>query len=147
MSNSQEKIEIIPMGVIHSPYTNRQDTPKNGRLDRETISEIVVDPQFSDCLINLQNYKYLHILFWGNKSSRTVLKCDPRGTYRKETTGVFGTRSPDRPNPILTSLVELVEIKNNIIKVKMLEAYDGSILVDIKPYIDNCDDVKMIVTD
>ncbi len=127
---------LKPVGVIHSPYKVSGEAPRQGR-SRETVSEIEVFPEFAEALEGLESYRYLIILYWMHKSLRGSLKARPPGQLRER--GVFATRSPHRPNPIGLCLVELLSVEGGRLKVRWLDALDGSPLLDIKPYIDEVD--------
>lgn len=121
------------LGIVHSPYKDISDTPKCGNGDeKEGIVEIF--PEFTDCLKCLEEEKFIHLICWLDKAQRDVLSCHPRRDPANPITGVFGTRSPSRPNPISCSLVEVLEISANNIKVKGLDLFDGTPLLDIKPF-------------
>ena len=75
----------------------------------------------------------LVVLTWFHRSKRDVLEVYPRGDRRNRLTGVFATRSPDRPNPIGLHPVTVREISGNRMRVGPLEAIDGTPVVDIKP--------------
>jgi tRNA-Thr(GGU) m(6)t(6)A37 methyltransferase TsaA len=125
------KMELKKIGVIHSPYSNKDDSPRQGRYS-DQVSTITVFNEYIDGLEGLDNYKYLIILYWQDRAERDKLKVIPHG--KREERGVFSTRAPVRPNPIGFCLVELVTINGNNLTVKWLDALDGSPLLDIKPF-------------
>jgi tRNA-Thr(GGU) m(6)t(6)A37 methyltransferase TsaA len=81
----------------------------------------------------------LLVLCWFHKADREVLKLHPRGNPDIPKRGVFATRSPDRPNPIGLSLVDVLSVEGRILKVRGLDALDGTPVVDLKPHIDSLD--------
>lgn len=122
-----------PLGIIHSPFKGIEDTPKCGKGNAdECVVEIF--PEFSDCMKCLEDEKYIHLITWLDKAQRDVQKVHPRRDPNNPITGVFGTRSPSRPNPIGCTIVEVIEISGNNIKVKGVDLFDGTPLLDIKPY-------------
>jgi tRNA-Thr(GGU) m(6)t(6)A37 methyltransferase TsaA len=132
----QEDPEDIPMvlkpiGVIHTPYKRHEDIPRQGRLSSE-ICEIEVLPEYSPGLKDIEQCTHLFVLFWLHLGGRTRLTAVPPHDGREH--GVFATRSPSRPNPIALDIVELLEVEGNRLNVKGMDALDGSILLDIKPY-------------
>ncbi len=129
-------MKLNQIGVIKSPYKNIINTPRQGRYSDE-LSEIIIYDEYVDGLDSLENHKHLIVLYWLDKADRNTLKAIPPGA--KEEKGVFSIRSPSRPNPIALCLVELIKIEENILKVKWLDALDGSPLLDIKPYIADLD--------
>ncbi len=118
--------KIVPIGYIKSKFKSRDEAPKQGFLTEE-VSEIVIYDEFKRGLIGLDNYKYLIILYWMHKAKRDVLFSEIKNR------GIFATRSPDRPNPIGFAIVKVLSIEKNIIRVKYLDAIDGTPVVDIKP--------------
>jgi tRNA-Thr(GGU) m(6)t(6)A37 methyltransferase TsaA len=104
---------------------------------QDTISEIEINPEYVEATENLNDFSHLIILFWLNRSEResTPLKIHPKRNPALPIVGLFATRSPDRPNPIGVTTVQLISRVGNILKVKGLDAFDGSPVIDIKPYI------------
>lgn len=130
---------LKPVGIIHSPFKEKKDSPHQGRYGIEE-SEIEVFEQYAEALDGIEKYNNLIVLYWLDKSERNLLKVVPVGKTKKR--GVFSTRAPARPNPIAFSLVDLLEVKKNKLIVKGLEALDGSFLVDIKPYWKDIDSIE-----
>jgi len=88
-------------------------------------------------LEGIEDFSHLNVIFWMHDipaSERRELKARPRGCRDMPLVGVLATRAPHRPNPIGLSLVELVERRGNILKVRGLDALDGSPVLDLKPY-------------
>ena len=122
---------IRPIGVIHTPYKVMGDAPHQGRFSEE-ICEIEIFREYEKGLKDIETCSHLIVLYWLDRSDRSVLQgCTP---HDSEIHGVFATRSPNRPNPIGFSVVELVEKEKNVLKVRGLDALDNSPLLDIKPY-------------
>ena len=125
--------EIIctPIGFVTSPFKEKGDAPRQGVFTSET-SVITVKEEYLPAFLGLEEGKFIHILCWFDRSDRTVLQ-----SCRDETVpikGVFANRSPNRPNPIALTLVEIVGIEDNRITVRGLEALDGTPVLDIKPF-------------
>ena len=102
------------------------------------VSEVVVDPEYSDCLEGIEEYSHLMILFltqFRDDAVRTIKKVHPGGLAEFPMKGIFATRSPVRPNPLGVTIVELLERKGNVLVLKGLDAIDGTEILDIKPYI------------
>jgi tRNA-Thr(GGU) m(6)t(6)A37 methyltransferase TsaA len=132
-------MQLIPIGIIHSPYKTRMDAPRQGRLaDDEAVLEI--HEEFKDGLMYVERLKHLIVLYWCHKAERDVLQTvTPWGPELK---GVFATRSPARPNPIAFCIAEVIRMDGNRIYVKGVDALDGSPLLDIKPYSYQIDSVE-----
>jgi len=122
---------IRPIGYVRSPYREKQDAPRQGRLS-DTVSEIVIDEQYLPGLEGVERRSHLIVLSWFDRADRTLLRATP--SHRTVEHGVFATRSPDRPNPVAFSVVDLLGRDGNILRVRGLDALDGTPVVDIKPY-------------
>lgn len=122
---------LKPIGVIHSPYQKREDIPRQGRLSGE-ICEIEIFPEYVPGLKDIEQCTHLFVVFWLHLGDRSKLTAVPPHDGREH--GVFATRSPSRPNPLAIDIVELLEVRANRLNVKGMDALDGSILLDIKPY-------------
>ena len=129
-------VEIHPVGCVRSPYKTRDDAPRQGRLS-DTISEIVVDEKYRPALWQIEGRKHLWILCWFDRADRSVLRAIPPGTSAEK--GVFAIRSPDRPNPVSLCMVDLIGIQDGVLKVRGLDAIDGTPVIDIKTYADGID--------
>jgi tRNA (adenine37-N6)-methyltransferase len=124
-------IELHPIGYVRSPYTARGDAPRQGRFS-DTISEIVIDRKYHPALWKVEGRKHLWVLCWFDRADRTVLRAIPPGTSTEK--GVFAIRSPDRPNPVSLCMVDLIEVNDGVLKVRGLDAFDGTPVIDIKVY-------------
>jgi tRNA-Thr(GGU) m(6)t(6)A37 methyltransferase TsaA len=128
---TSQPIELHPVGSVRSPYKEKGDAPRQGRLS-DTVSEIVIDERYLPALYQLECRKHLWVLCWFDRADRTVLRAIPPGTPAEK--GVFAIRSPDRPNPVSLCMVDLLEVNENILKVRGLDAFDGTPVIDIKVY-------------
>jgi tRNA-Thr(GGU) m(6)t(6)A37 methyltransferase TsaA len=124
-------IELYPIGYVRSPYKVKGDAPRQGRLS-ETISEIVIDEKCLPALWDIEGKKNLWVLCWFDRADRTVLRATPPGTTAEK--GVFAIRSPARPNPISLCMVDLLEVNGGVLKVRGLDAFNGTPVIDIKVY-------------
>ena len=128
---SQQSITIKPVGYVRTQAVG--DEVK----DKTRISEIVINPELAAVLDGIADYSHLHVLFWLHEISdekRMMLKVHPRGRIDLPLVGVFAARTNLRPNPIGLTLVELVEVEGNVLTVRGLDAFNGSPVLDIKPY-------------
>jgi formylmethanofuran dehydrogenase subunit E len=128
--------ELHPIGTIHSPYRKRGDAPRQGRLSG-TESTIEVFPEYAEGLQDIELNAHLITLYWFDRSDRTLLKATPPGSGLEH--GVFATRSPERPNPIGFAVVDLIRRDGTQLVVRGLDAFDGTPLLDLKPYHRNLD--------
>jgi tRNA-Thr(GGU) m(6)t(6)A37 methyltransferase TsaA len=128
-------LSLNPIGIIHSSLKNLEDCPLQGN-EGAPEATIEIYPQFTDGLDGMEAGKELIILTWFHQSDRTVIKCYPRNLKEMPPIGVFTTRSPERPNPIGLHRVKITAVeKNGSLRVKPLEALDGTPVIDIKPVI------------
>lgn len=117
------------IGAIRTPWKTRRDCPKRGSADGP-VCDIVVDERWRDALTGLAGHKRIQVLYWMHRARRDLVLQTPFG---KATTGTFALRSPVRPNPIASSIVELVGIDGTTVRVRGLDCLDGTPLLDLKP--------------
>jgi len=129
-------IELEPIGVIHSPFTSRGSTPRQGRGCCEQM-QIEIYPRFVPGLGTMEGISHIWVLYWMDRAERDVLfaKRPDWDSPRP----VFTIRSPARPNPIALSIGKVLEMSGGTITVTGLEALDGSPVLDIKPYVAELD--------
>lgn len=118
------------IGAIHTPWKVRSECPKRGRLDGPLCS-ILVDERWWQALTDIGNHPHIQVLYWMHHSRRDLVLQTPMRTGR--TTGSFALRSPVRPNPIASSVVELVGVEGGTLRVRGLDCVDGTPLIDLKP--------------
>ncbi len=128
--------QLTPIGIIHSPYQEKKQAPRQGRLSTNE-SRIEIFPQYQECLINVQNATHLYVLYFGDRADRTI-QSSPT-PFSKEPIGVFASRSPNRPNPIALCIVDFIRQEGNTLIVRGLDALDQSPLLDIKLYASSID--------
>jgi len=128
----KRKIVLNPIGWVRI----RAESRETGSED--ALSEIVVRSELADCLDGLEDFSHVLVIFWMHmvsESERRRFKVHPKGRKDLPPVGVFATRSPSRPNPIGASLVRLVSVKENVVVVKGLDAYDRTPVLDLKPLV------------
>ena len=128
----QPSLELNPIGIIHSPYRDREQAPRQGS-GREEICQVEVFRQFEQGLKDIEQFSHIILIYWLHKSAGYHLLVTPPGNSKPR--GLFTTRSPNRPNPLGLCVVELVAREGRILRVRGLDAIDESPLLDIKPYI------------
>ena len=136
---AMDTIRLIQIGVIHSPYKSAGDAPFQGR-HRNDDSTIEVFEAYEPALLHIEHCSHLIVLYWADRANRKTLQT--RTPWGPEVHGVFATRSCNRPNTISLCVVELLERKGRFLKVKGMDALDGSPLIDIKPYSPQVDSVQ-----
>jgi tRNA-Thr(GGU) m(6)t(6)A37 methyltransferase TsaA len=124
--------QLHAIGVVRSPLTRRADAPRQGK-EGAPDATIVVDAAYADALEGIRVGDELVLLAWLHEADRSVLQVHPRDDESRPLTGVFATRSSDRPNPIGLHEVTVLGIDGLELAVGPLEAIDGTPVVDIKP--------------
>jgi tRNA-Thr(GGU) m(6)t(6)A37 methyltransferase TsaA len=135
---AQSDAGIYFIGRIRTPWTQRQDCPKNAR-ESDAVCTVEVDPRWAAGLKDAETCTHLVLLYWMDKSPRDLVLQVP-GRYGAQH-GTFALRSPARPNPIGMSVVRLVRIDGVNLSVVGLDCLDGTPLIDIKPYFASTDSV------
>lgn len=135
---TDEQYVVQPIGRVRSPLVDRSAAPKQGDEGSPDAS-LVFDEQFSEGLRDLRVGDDVIVLTWLDRARRDVLRVRPRGNPANALQGVFTTRSPDRPNPIGLHRVTILAIEGLTIRVRNLEALDGTPIVDLKPVLDRRD--------
>lgn len=121
------------IGIIHSELKRIEDCPLQESENAPT-AEIQVFPEFREGIQDIKAGSEIMLLTWLHQGDRSVIKCKPRNNEPAPLTGVFSTRSPDRPNPIGVHIVKVVSITaEGVIKVSELEVLDQTPVIDIKP--------------
>ena len=129
--NPPKLVTVKPVGYVKTEAFG--DEVK----DKTRNSEIIIDLELAPALEGITNYSHLYILFWMHEipeEKRMILKVHPRGRMDVPLVGIFAVRTNLRPNPLGLTLVELVKVKGNILTVRGLDAFNGTPIIDIKPY-------------
>jgi len=143
-----EEFVVRPIGVVRSALKDPADAPKQGALTGQE-AEIVVDPAYLPALDGLLRHvspegkapfddsahctgAKIIVICWMHRADRGRMKVHPRGQEDRPERGVFSTRSPHRPNPISLHTVTLLSIEGNVLRVRGMDAIDGTPVVDIK---------------
>ena len=128
------ELELVPIGYVESPLTDPAEAPKQGG-EGAPEAWLVLEPRVLEALDGTQPGDRMIVLTWLHEARRDVLKVHPRDDARNPLRGVFSTRSADRPNPIGLHEVEVVAIDAQRVRVRPLEAVDGTPVLDLKPVI------------
>jgi len=119
---------IRPIGKVHKS---------------ESATTIEIDGKYEHALWGLDEFSHVWVFWWFDRndtpSKRRTLVVHPRGDARNPLTGVFATRSPARPNLIALTLCEVLAVEQNKIRVADIDAFDGTPVIDVKPYLPQCD--------
>ena len=99
---------------------------------------IILEKQYQPGLLGLDGFSHIQVLWWFDKNDtpqrRSILQVHPRGDQKNLLTGVFATRAPVRPNLIALTLCKIVSVKDNVVEVEKIDAFDGTPVLDIKCY-------------
>jgi tRNA-Thr(GGU) m(6)t(6)A37 methyltransferase TsaA len=126
-----ESFSVVPIGVVRSPLRDLDGAPRQPDEDAPE-AELVFDEQVAAALEGIEAGAVIELLTWLHLASRDTLQTRPRGDANRAVTGVFATRSPNRPNPIGLHTVRVVETGPRTLRVAGLEAIDGTPVIDIK---------------
>jgi tRNA-Thr(GGU) m(6)t(6)A37 methyltransferase TsaA len=130
-------LSLVPIGVVKNGVTERPPSWK------DVTSEIHIKKELQEGLDNLEEFSHILVLFYLHLSMSLHLKVHPRGDDSLPSVGVFGTRAPVRPNPIGVTVTELLSVRENILTVKGLDAFDETPVLDIKPHLPMPDPVRL----
>jgi tRNA-Thr(GGU) m(6)t(6)A37 methyltransferase TsaA len=129
--SSQQEIVVKPIGVVRTTAIGDEVR------DKTRTSKIVIRSELAEALDGVVGFSHLFVLFLLHEvpeSQRETLKVHPRGRKDMPLLGVFATRTMLRPNPVGLTLVELVKVEGNVLTVRGLDAFDGTPVIDIKPF-------------
>jgi len=120
----QQSFSIDPIGVVRKS---------------DDAVRIEIFNEFADGLLGLAGFSHIFVFYWFDQNDtpakRKTLQVHPRKDPRNPLTGVFATHSPLRPNLIAVTLCRIIAIKENLIEIEQIDAFDGSPVIDIKCYI------------
>lgn len=124
---------LVFIGVIRTPFKTRDDCPRQGKLDGP-VCRIEIHNPWKPALKGLDRFTKVEVLYWMHRARRDLVSQSPKANG--QTFGTFALRSPVRPNPIATSLCEIVAVEEGAVLVRGLDCLDGTPLIDLKP--DRC---------
>ena len=125
-------LSLRPVAVVRSPLTDRAAAPRQGD-EGAPEADLVFDADVVGALEGVAAGDDVLVLTWLHEADRGVLRVHPRGDADRPVQGVFATRSPDRPNPVGLHRVHVVAIDGERMRVRDLEAIDGTPVLDVKP--------------
>jgi len=124
-------VDLEPIGYVESDFKDIQHDPQ---VFKDTVSRIRLLEEYTDGLFRIDSYERLYVIFVFDRAEGFRLVIHPRGDTTRPERGVFGTRSPYRPNPIGLAVVRLLSVEGSALTVRDLDAIDGTPVLDIKPY-------------
>jgi len=130
-----QQLQLSPIGYVECKVAD--GTPPGGwdAID----SRVVLNPELVEGLRGLEAGREVLVVFWFHRSEGFELLQHPKGDVTRPKRGVFTLRSPHRPNPIGVTVVDLLGIEGNVLRVRGLDAFDGTPVLDLKPVRDGKD--------
>jgi L-fuculose-phosphate aldolase len=126
-----KEYQLKVIGWIESDLTQVEKAPPQG-ADSGLEAWLVLKPEYADGLDGIEVGDQLLVFTWLHLAERWPLKLPPHGNHQLPPKGVFGTRSPHRPNPIGVHMVEVLAVEGHRLRLRDMEAVDGTPVVDIK---------------
>lgn len=127
-------MDLSPIGRVHSTLSQRSGAPRQP-WEGAPAAKLEIYPEYVEALEGIREGQDLWVLTWLHESRRATLKVYPRG--EPPLTGVFATRSPDRPNPIGLHRTKLLRIEaGRLLHIQAIEVIDGTPVIDIKPVLE-----------
>ena len=124
-------ISLRPIGFVKTEAVGKEVR------DRKNISQLILHERLSPALDGLQDFSHMFVVFWMHRipnDKRDMLRAHPRGRTDLPLLGVFATRTSLRPNPVGITLVEILRVEDNTVTVQGLDAFDGTPILDLKPF-------------
>jgi tRNA-Thr(GGU) m(6)t(6)A37 methyltransferase TsaA len=131
-------MELVAIGTVESPLVDPADAPKQGG-EGAPDAWLVFHDRVAEALDGIGEGDDILVLTWLDRARREVLRVHPRDDPNNPERGVFSTRSADRPNPVGLHRVHVVSIEGRRVRVRPMEAVDGTPIVDVKPVLSGLD--------
>lgn len=126
-------VTLTSIGTVRSPYTQTAQIPKGLGAQHDVEGLLEIRPELEDGLTDIEGFSHLYVLWIFDRADGADLMAHPPSDDRPH--GVFATRSPQRPNPIGLTVVQLLGRDGPCLKVRGVDMLDGTPIVDIKPYL------------
>ena len=139
-----EKIELSPIGIIHTPYKESKNIPIQGAFKTDVEGRVELKPEFEAGLKDLDGFSHAILVYYFHLAHEVKLQGKP--FLEDETHGIFAIRGPNRPNHLGISIVKIVKIENNQLFFREVDMLDGTPLLDIKPYSKHFDSREDVVS-
>ena len=128
-------IHLTPIGFVRSPFTDTASIPKGLGAQHDAEGALQILPAFEAGLADIEGFSHLYVIWVFDRAGQAELTAYPPSDNRPH--GVFATRSPQRPNPIGLTVVQLLGRKGGRLRVKGIDMLDGTPILDLKPYLSN----------
>jgi len=126
-------VVLHPIGVVRSPYKNTADVPKGLGAKHDAEGIIEIRPELEKGLDDIEGFSHLYVIWIFDRAEAAELVAHPPSDDRPH--GVFATRSPQRPNPVGLTVVELLGRTGSNLRVRGIDMLDGTPVIDLKPYL------------
>jgi tRNA-Thr(GGU) m(6)t(6)A37 methyltransferase TsaA len=133
----KRKIQLKPIGIIHTPYKEPKYMPIQGKFGKGVRGTIWLFPKYQAGLKDVEGFSHLILIYYFNRSKEVKLTGKP--FLEDEEHGIFAIRSPHRPNHIGFSIVKVQKVKGNTVIFSEVDILDKTPLLDIKPYVSHFD--------
>lgn len=130
---------VEPVGILHTPFTDGSGTPAQGAFDPGATGTLEVYEQYADGLLHIDQFSHLVILYLTHQAGPASLR--PIPCLDNQPHGVFASRCPTRPNHIAMMVVRLDRVDGRVLHLANVDAFDGTPVIDIKPYVARFDSV------
>jgi len=131
------KISLNSIGIIQTPYNDK--APRQPIADADGTFALILNAEYSKALKQLDSFKYIYVIYFLDKALWPNELELSKPLKNQQKIGLFASRSPNRPNPIGLSVVKIKKIEKNVIYISGIDAFNGTPLLDIKPYIKKLD--------
>ncbi|MEF8831900.1 MAG: tRNA (N6-threonylcarbamoyladenosine(37)-N6)-methyltransferase TrmO [Candidatus Thermoplasmatota archaeon] len=128
-SREPKPFELIEIGRVKNDYS--EEIPEDYQ---ENTSKVKIHRKYEDALLGIEENSHISVMCWFDRSDRDIKRVHPMADDSNPLTGVFATRAPVRPNPISYTVCELMDREENTLRVKGLDALNGTPVIDIKSY-------------
>jgi tRNA-Thr(GGU) m(6)t(6)A37 methyltransferase TsaA len=128
-------VTLDPIGTVRSPFSSTAEIPKGPGAQHEAEGVLEIRPELAPGLEDIEGFSHLYVIWIFDRASGPALTAHPPSDDRPH--GVFATRSPQRPNPIGLTVVQLLGRDGTRLRVRGVDMLDGTPIVDIKPYLSN----------
>ena len=135
------KFELNTLATIHTPFNSLENMPVQPCGADESIGKIIFKKEYEKGLKDLDGFSHVYLIYCFHKVQNHALEVVPFNDHTDTKRGVFATRTPMHPNSMGLSIVELINVQQNIVTVKGIDVLNGTPLLDIKPYIENFDKI------
>ena len=141
MTSSADRIVLHPIGHARTPFSTTAEIPKGPGAQHSAEGVLEILPELALGLQDIEGFSHLYVVWHFDRSGGCELLASPPTDDRPH--GVFATRSPQRPNPLGLTVVELLRREGNLLHVRGVDMLDGTPLLDLKPYLSSVPETSL----